>query len=58
MSADTQAKYQAIERGRSAILTDAELLELLKWSPPYATLTVNRHGAERNAVSSSTEDYE
>lgn len=58
MTADSNAKYQAIERGRTVILSDAELLELLKWSPPYATLTVNRHGTNRNAVSGSTEDYE
>lgn len=50
-------KVNALEHGKAVELTDAELAELKRWTPPYVTLTVVPLGPGRSRVSSVMEEY-
>jgi hypothetical protein len=56
MAALDHKKVLALESGKTVQLTDAELAELKRWTPPYVELTVTTLGADRNMVSSTCEE--
>lgn len=49
-------KANALEHGKAVELTDSELAELKRWTPPYVTLTVKILGLDRNLVTAILED--
>lgn len=52
----SMTKVHALERGEAVELTDAELEELMKWTPPYVSTDVKPIRPGVSLVSSFPED--